>query len=139
MPLYRLECANGHGFDRFLKLAEYDTPQTCECGAKAERRIMPTMVAVDNFEYRSPVDGRLIRGRRQRQEDLRRNNCVEYDPSMKTEYERRTAKQMQDIERQVDEHVDREIALMPARKRELLEQELRGGADVAVERTAVNI
>lgn len=58
---------------------------------------------------------------------------------MKNEYERRTSKQMQDIERQVDEHVDREIAMMPARKRELLEQELRGGADVAVERTAVNI
>lgn len=139
MPLYRLECANGHAFDRFLKLAEYDTPQVCECGAVAERRIMPTMVSVDNYEYRSPVDGRLIRGKRQRHEDLRRNNCIEYDPSMRTEYERKRAQGMAELEKQVDEHVDREIALMPARKRELLEQELRGGADIAVERSTVNV
>lgn len=137
MPLYRLECLNGHGFDRFLKLAEYDSPQVCECGAKAERRIMPTMVSIDNFEYRSPVDGRLIRGKRQRVEDLKRNNCVEYDPSMRTEYERRQSQNMAKLEKEVDEHVDREISLMPVRKRELLEQELRGGADIAVERTHV--
>lgn len=139
MPLYRLECANGHGFDRFLKLAEYDTPQVCECGAKAERRIMPTMVSVDSYEYRSPVDGRLIRGRRQRQEDLKRNNCVEYDPSIKGEYMKRQQRSTELLEKQVDEHVDREISLMPARKRELLEQELKAGADVGVERTAVPI
>lgn len=42
---------------------------------------MPFVVS-DIPEYRSPVDGRLISGRAQRREDLKRNNCVEYEPSL---------------------------------------------------------
>lgn len=38
------------------------------------------MVVSDTPDYRSPIDGRLISGRAQRREDLKRNNCVEIDP-----------------------------------------------------------
>jgi hypothetical protein len=39
-------------------------------------------IVSDIPDYVSPVDGRLISGRAQRREDLKRNNCVEYEPSM---------------------------------------------------------
>jgi len=39
-------------------------------------------VVSDIPDYRSPIDGRLISGRSQRREDLRKNNCVEFEPSM---------------------------------------------------------
>lgn len=40
------------------------------------------MIIRDIPDYRSPIDGRLISGRTQRREDLIRNDCVEWDPSM---------------------------------------------------------
>lgn len=39
------------------------------------------MVVRDIPEYRSPIDGRIIGSRSERREDLKRNNCVEYEPS----------------------------------------------------------
>lgn len=39
--------------------------------------------------YRSPIDGRVIDGRKQRREDLKRHGCVEYDPGMKQDAGRR--------------------------------------------------
>jgi len=42
---------------------------------------MPTIIP-DIPEYRSPIDGRPITSRSARREDLKRNNCVEYEPSL---------------------------------------------------------
>jgi len=39
-------------------------------------------VVSDIPDYRSPIDGRMISGRSQRREDLKRNNCVPYEPSL---------------------------------------------------------
>ena len=49
--------------------------------------------------YRSPIDGRAIDGRKQRREDLKRHGCVEYDPGMKQDTERRR----QESERRLDD------------------------------------
>lgn len=43
--------------------------------------IAAPMVMKDTPEYHSPIDGRLITSRSERREDLKRNNCVEVDPS----------------------------------------------------------
>jgi len=43
--------------------------------------VKPTVIS-DIPEYRSPIDGKLITSRSHRREDLRRNNCVEYEPSL---------------------------------------------------------
>lgn len=43
--------------------------------------VMPTVIS-DIPEYRSPIDGRPITSRSHRKEDLKRNNCVEYEPSL---------------------------------------------------------
>lgn len=40
------------------------------------------MIISDIPEYRSPIDGRLITSRSERRDDLKRNNCVEYEPSL---------------------------------------------------------
>jgi len=39
-------------------------------------------VVSDIPDYTSPIDGRVISGRVQRREDLKRNNAVEWEPSM---------------------------------------------------------
>lgn len=51
----------------------------------AEERAKPVpvpMIISDIPEYRSPVDGRVITSRSERRDDLKRNGCVEYEPSM---------------------------------------------------------
>lgn len=47
--------------------------------------VMPTILS-DIPEYRSPIDGRPITSRSHRREDLKRNNCVEYDDSMRKKH-----------------------------------------------------
>ena len=43
-------------------------------------------VMPDCAGYQSPVDGRLIDGRTQRREDLRRNGCREVDPGERKDF-----------------------------------------------------
>lgn len=40
------------------------------------------MIVADIPAYQSPVDGRWITSRSERRDDLKRNNCVEYEPSL---------------------------------------------------------
>lgn len=41
----------------------------------------PTVVS-DIKEYASPIDGRMITSRSERRDDLKRNGCYEYEPSL---------------------------------------------------------
>ncbi len=43
--------------------------------------VMPAVIS-DIPEYASPIDGKMITSRSHRREDLARNNCVEWEPSM---------------------------------------------------------
>lgn len=130
MPLYDFICSAGHKFDRFLKLAEYDAPQTCECGATASKQLSAPRVVPDIQAYQSPIDGRVINSRAQRREDLRRNGCVEYEPSMKEHAARARAREEQELDAAVDATVEKEIYEMPAPKRERLISELEAGSDI---------
>jgi hypothetical protein len=49
--------------------------------------VMP-MILSDIPEYQSPIDGRPITSRSHRREDLKRNNCVPYEPSMKPKHQK---------------------------------------------------
>lgn len=44
--------------------------------------ICAPQVISDIDEYASPIDGRPITSRSHRREDLKRNNCVEFEPSL---------------------------------------------------------
>lgn len=136
MPIYAYRCQQGHAFDRYLPMAEFATEQSCECGAVSRKIITAAMIRGDIPGYQSPVDGRWVEGKRARREDLARNNCVPYEPSMKQDHMKRIERSNAAIDAKVDAHVESEIARMPARKREKLEAELRG-SDVSVERSSV--
>ncbi len=47
-----------------------------------ETKIFAPMIVRDIPAYRSPIDGRIINTRSERRDDLRRHNCVEYEPSL---------------------------------------------------------
>ena len=135
MPTYEFVCPEGHKFERVLRVADYNVPQGCECGLYAKRQISIPMVFVSQeIRYESPIDGKVITTRQQRQEDLARNNCVEYDPEMKKDVERRQAEKEAKLERAVDETVEREIHSMTPRSREKLTAELEGGITAEVVR-----
>jgi hypothetical protein len=132
MPMYAMKCDNGHDFDVYLKFAEYDKPQFCSCGRPATRQIRAPMVFVQpDISYTSPVDGRPVTNKHARIEDLKRHGCIPYDEGMKQDYQRRLKDGEAQLDKQVDETVDRMVREMPTRKREKLESELR--ADVNVE------
>jgi len=84
--------------------------------------------------YDSPIDGRPITSKQARQEDLARSGCVEYDPEMKTDYRRRIDAEEKALDATVDHFVDSQIANMPARKREKLDAEMKGGMDIETTR-----
>ena len=128
MPTYVYLCHAGHTFERYLRYAEFDTPQTCECGELSERQVCaPMMVRVNNIAYTSPVDGRPITSKQARLEDLKRHGCIEYEPGMKQDYDRRLKESEESLEKSVDASIEKAIAEMPARKREKLTAELQGG------------
>lgn len=137
MPLYDFRCSSGHSFTRFVKLADFDVMQLCECGAGAKRKISAPAVRVDLPTYVSPVTGKLVDGRRARRDDLARAGCVEYDPDRESDITRAREASEQSLERAVEETVESELSRMPARKRELLDSELRSGASVEVVRKSV--
>lgn len=58
------------------------TGQSMLSEADRTAAIAMPMVVSDIPEYRSPIDGKPITSRSHRREDLKRNNCVEYEPSL---------------------------------------------------------
>ncbi len=136
MPVYEFICLDGHLFDRALKVADYNTPQECECGELAERQIsIPTIFVSQDIRYESPIDGKVITNRQQRQDDLARNGCIPYDPEMRVDQERRRIEGERKLDESISTSVEREIHAMPASKREKLTAELQGGLTADVIRT----
>lgn len=127
MPLYELRCNNGHKFDRFIKLANIDEPQVCECNAPAHRVLSACMFSIDatNFPaYQSPTTGRVITSKAQRREDMAVSGCVEYEPSLIKHQEQRIAREDAELDKKVDEHIEKTIYEMPTAKKERLAAEV---------------
>lgn len=131
MPVYEYVCAEGHTFERYLKLADYQQPQLCIlCGGVGTKLISAPFVNGDYPEYASPRTGEIIRGRAQRREDLLRHDCVEWEPGFKEECIRRKAADDRREEADLDSLIDSEIQALPIRKREALAGEMESGLDV---------
>jgi putative FmdB family regulatory protein len=127
MPLYEMLCQNGHKFDRFIKLSNIDEPQTCECNAQAHRVISACMFSIDatNFPaYQSPTTGRIITSKTQRREDITASGCVDYEPSLIEHQAKRVAREDAELDKKVDEHIEKTIYEMPAAKKERLAAEI---------------
>lgn len=113
------------------------TPEAEEAwGAKValmegrQQRFAPMIFVGRDIHYTSPVDGRVIRSKQERMDDLRRNNCVEYDPGMKQDAERRQRAADAAIDTGIERTVEETIHKMPSAKRERLASELSSGLDV---------
>jgi len=108
-----------------------------DCAGVGQKIFLPPMVRGDLPGYESPIDGRWIEGRRARLEDLKRSGCRPYETGEKEYHERNRIQENERLEARVDETVEREFDKMPARKKELLEQEIRAGATTVVQRSTV--
>lgn len=140
MPYYVYRCANHHRFERFLSVREHDSAVSCEqCDLVAQQVITaPLSVRVKrDICYTSPIDDTLITSWYARQEDLRRHDCVAYDPGMKQDKARRKREAQDSFEAGIDQTVGEAIARMPTAKRDLLKREVvNQGLDLAVSRDA---
>lgn len=135
MPTYEYSCSCGARFDRVLPVKDYDQPQTCECGNLATKMLSRPMVFVaPDICYDSPIDGRPITSMQARKEDMARAGCVEYDPGMRQDYQRRIAQGEASLEAKIEATVEAEIDRMPTEKRERLHNEMLGGMEAVPER-----
>lgn len=101
-------------------------------------RKTPMVFVGRDIHYTSPVDGRVIRSKSEREDDMRRNGCIEYDPGMKQDAERRTKEQEAALERSIEQSVERDFHKMPTAKRERLANELVAGATAETVRLTAN-
>lgn len=134
MPRYQYRCPDCGDFDRILRVAEHVRVIECECGKQAQQVITaPTLVipahmsATGVSAYESPVSGQLITTQKQRLKDMARHGCVEYEPGMRQDVDRRVAEDDKALDKAVDETFDRALAELPAIKREKLDAEMSAG------------
>jgi len=130
VPLYSFRCPNDHNFERVLKVKDYDTLQYCDCGQKAKRQIVPTMIAPEFQDYQSPIDGAAISTKKRRIEEMAKHDCVDYEPSLKLEADKRVKEDEIRMDKSVDKTVDKLWYSMTSQQRENLARELTSGADI---------
>jgi hypothetical protein len=115
-----------------------ETKQLVEVLSRAdlirERERLSADVMSDLPEYDSPIDGRPVRGRAERREDLRRHRCRPYEEGERQEHERRVAAADAALDRRVGETVERWYYNASGEKREALAKALEMGLTTKYER-----
>lgn len=141
MPRYEYKCDECGSFDRILRVADHVRVIPCQCGKLAKQVITaPTVIipshmsATGGISYESPATGKIITSERERRNDLAESGCIEYEPGLKQDADRRVKEEEAALDKAVDETVEREFAAMPSAQLEKLSNELSNGADIAVER-----
>lgn len=139
MPLHDFRCrVCGHEEERTVRFAELHT----QLHTAADHigfmdhfyKTAPAGFVQRDICYDSPIDGRPITSKQARIEDLKRSECVEWDPEMRKDYARRREEAETRLDKALDETVEAAIEVMDVRKKEKLEQELRAGASVEITR-----
>jgi hypothetical protein len=127
MPTYSYRCPDGHTTLMMVPVSLYQPTIPCgECEESAERiYTAPILVKVaSDVQYTSPITGIPIQSHAARREDMARHGCVEYDPEMKKDVDRRREESMQRFEAAIEQTVCEEIAKMPSEKRAKLASEV---------------
>ena len=131
MPTYEFTCPheshNGHKIVFHVPVSSYYTIQACPVHGLPLTRIYtpPVLVKVAaDVCYDSPIDGRPITSHDAWKEDLKRNDCVAYDPEMKRDAKRRIDEGDAKLDALIDAHVEETIEKMPTAKRAQLYSEL---------------
>ncbi len=136
MPVYPYRCPCGHQFERYQPLRKYRAVALCErCHLWAGRLLTaPIMVScAQDVHYTSPIDNSPITSWDKRTEDLKRHDCVPYDPGMKEDYLRRMKESETSLDRSIDHSVERAVSRMTTTQRGRLHSELvEQGTDMTV-------
>jgi len=137
MPLYSFECLHCKGKSEVvLGISDRDTPQFCKgCGERLSRRLTGCQIQMDIAGYSCPITGKWIGSRREHKANLARHGCRVLEGGESEGARRGRARAEQEMDKGVDETLDRLIEGMPTRAKEQLEGELRSGMDLTVERS----
>lgn len=123
--IYTYRCSQGHTFEIHRRVADHQPVEVCDCGVEAPQVLhAPVMVKVAcDVRYTSPIDDQPITSHHARLEDLKRHDCVPYDPEMKTDARRRAAESQAQLESAVEQTVCEEIGkLSHAKKTQLIQE-----------------
>lgn len=129
MPVYQYKCTEHGVFERFLKASEHRSVSACPL-CEAESRQIITSVSVhiprsmrwDFDPYQSPASGNVISSDRQRQADFANTGTMEWEPGMRQDKERDAKEAEQELDKAIDETVEREIENMSGEDRAALTQ-----------------
>ena len=127
MPTYSYRCPDGHTTLMMVPVSMYQPTVPCGTCVELAERIFtaPILVKVaQDVHYTSPITGEPIQSHMARREDMARNGCIEYDPEMKKDVDRKREESMQQLEAGIEQTVYEEIAKMPSAKRAKLASEV---------------
>lgn len=122
MPTYNYKCDHcGHKFELIERMRDHKNVTECiMCKHDARQVILtpPIAFVIPDCVYESPIDGTVITNRKQRIEDMARNNCMEYDPGMKQDYDRRQKESDAALDKAVDATVEQAIETMQSEQKQ---------------------
>lgn len=108
MPIYEYLCPYGHKFDGYAPMSKSANPAFCEKHAAVAPKIISAPRVFGDYEpYVSPVTGRLVHGKKDRERDLRESGCRPYEAGELQEQARRAADAEKQAEREIDDAVER--------------------------------
>lgn len=135
MPLYNYNCGCGKCFSAWAPMAESASPALCpRCNQLAPRGVSAPRISSDYAGYTCPVSGKWIEGRAAHEENLRRTGCRILEPGETESSKATRAREDADLDRSVEETVEKLFDAMPSDKRERLGAELESGVTATVER-----
>lgn len=141
MPVHDYRCPTCYKvYEQFVSVKElYTKIFACpehEVPVELERVFLraPAGFVQKDICYDSPVDGRAVTSKHARIEDLRRNECVEWEPGMRQDAERKRQEAETRLDKALDETVDAAVDVLSTRKKEKLIEETRAGATLEVTR-----
>jgi hypothetical protein len=74
--------------------------------------------------YESPASGKIISNHHQRNDDMARTGCVEYEPEIKQDYQANIDAGDAKMDEFVDDHVEKSFAAMSTTEKENIHREL---------------
>lgn len=114
MPYYSFKCQVCHESEDHFRKIEQRGLAPYHCQAEMTRTLSPMHIRGDLTPFRSPVDGRWIDSRRQRDEHLAREGCILNEPGIKQDIARRSAELKAETDRAVEKTIDQTVSELHA-------------------------
>lgn len=135
MPLYEYRCQEcQQRFERFVKLEDYQAPQTCACGGGSERIISIPRFIVEDVGYDCPITGEWIGSKHAHENNLAKHGCRVLETGENDVAAKFREREEAEFDRKIEETVERTIDAMPSEKKEKLANELEGGMTAEIVR-----